>query len=66
MIERILEPEFWAKWFIVAVNVFLAFMCFGSAFDRTQDISQISRFVLALMGAICVGIATAFYRMDDI
>lgn len=64
MIERMLEPEFWAKWFTIAMFVFLVFVCFGSAFDRTQDISQIGRVVLAIMGAVSIGIATAFYRMD--
>lgn len=62
--ERIFEAQFWVKWFVVCVYVLLTFMCFGSAFDRAQDISQIGRFVLAIIGAICIGIATAFYRME--
>lgn len=62
MIERITEPEFWIKWFTIGVLVLLTFMCFGSAFDRTQDIARDARIALVVIGVISGAMATGFYR----
>lgn len=62
MIERMTEPEFWIKGFLIAVWVLITFMCFGSAFDRTQDMAREARVALAVIGIIGAASATAIYR----
>jgi hypothetical protein len=64
MMERILEPEFWAKWFMVILNTGLTFMVFSAVFDPEADIIPGGRLPLAIIGVIFGAFATYFYRME--